>query len=106
VYHAERAKYWQGEQQKAAAHIRETATVVVSEAPVTGGFRMHVGVDYGDAGDYLRLGEAYEKWQSHRDAAERFRSDAEVYGTQGDRVYELSLDDVHHFRLHGGERET
>jgi len=36
---------------------------------------------------------------------ERFVSDAALYGTQGDRIYDLDAEDVAHFRLNGRERE-
>jgi hypothetical protein len=78
---------------------------VIKRLHVTGGERIDVAVDYGDPTDYRRMQEAFEKWQEHSIQAERYRSDAEVYGTQNGRVYELDTADVHYFRLHGGPRE-
>lgn len=105
VYHDTRAKYWQEEQDKAVELLRATAKVEFIERHVTGGKEIDVAVDYGDGDLYAQMRRAYSKARTHREAAERFRSDAEVYGTQGERIYELDLDDVHHFRLHNGERE-
>ena len=62
-------------------------------------------VDYGDPAAYSRMGEAGRKIQEHRAAMERFVSDAALYGTQGDRIYDLDAEDVAHFRLNGRERE-
>jgi hypothetical protein len=104
-YHEGRAEFWQGEQAKAAETVKQTASVELKEFDVTGGKRIDVGVNYGDMTAYRRLTEAYGKIQTHQQDAERYRSDAEVYGTQNGRVYELDTEDVHHFRLHGGPRE-
>lgn len=104
-YHESRVEYWEAAQGQAAEVVKRTATIELKEFDVTGGKRIDVGVNYGDMTAYRRLTEAYGKIQSHQQDAERYRSDAEVYGTQNGRVYELDTDDVHHFRLHGGPRE-
>lgn len=104
-YHEGRASYWEGEFDSSFKRVKETAGVEVKEMNVTGGKRFDVTVDYGDMAAYRRMNEASAKVQTHRDAAEKFRSDEKVYGSQNGRVYELSADDVHYFRLGGGERE-
>ena len=104
-YHEERAKFWEEEQRKAEEEVLANAKVVVRRMPVTMGERIDVSVDYGNPAAYTRLQESFVKLVKHREAAERFRSDQQVYATQDDRMYELDTDDVHHFRLHGGRRE-
>jgi hypothetical protein len=41
----------------------------------------------------------FEKLESHRESAEHFYSDQHVYSTQGDRIYEMALDDVQYYHL-------
>lgn len=71
---------------------------------MTGGKRADVVVDHGDPSAYKRMQEAFEKIGNHREAAERYETDARIYETQRDRTYELSADDVHYFRLAGEPR--
>jgi hypothetical protein len=105
TYHEDRQSYWEDEYELSKKRVEETANLVIKEVNVTGGKRMDVVVDYGDAAAYKRVNEAVAKIDSHRKAAERFRAEAHVYGTQDKRMYELSADDVHYFRLGGGEQE-
>jgi hypothetical protein len=104
-YHEERLRYWQDAYENAAEVVEATIGAKLVRQPITGGFQVSVVVDYGDKDAYDRMQQAFQKISDHRAAAERFRSDEKVYGTQNDRVYELSLDDVHYYRLGGGPRE-
>lgn len=104
-YHEQRAAFWEGERDQSFKRVKETASLEIKEQNITGGKRMDVTVDYGDMAAYRRLNEAVGKIESHQSAAERFRAEEHVYGTQGDRAYELTAKDVHYFRLGGGERE-
>jgi hypothetical protein len=104
-YHEGRETYWAEEFDKSFKRVKETAGVEVKEVNVTGGKRFDVAVDYGDMTAYRRMNEASQKMQTHREAAEKYRSDAKVYGSQNGRMYELTADDVHYFRLGDGERE-
>jgi hypothetical protein len=65
---------------------------------------LHVYADTGDGVAFRQASEAYMKIVAHREAYQRYRSDAELYATQGERVYDLDADDVFHFRLNGRER--
>lgn len=105
AYHRTRLACWQDELRTATDRVQETASIKIEEQPITGGFRPVVSVDYGDPAAHARMQDAYGKVQSHREAAERFETDATVYGTQQGRVYELATDDVHYYRLGGGNRE-
>lgn len=101
-YHEQREQEYRGYQENAAARVLETASVKLVRTQVTGGERIDVVVDYGDLAAYRSLSESFEKAETHRVAAERYRTDEEVYGSQtagGDRMYELDMDDVHHFGL-------
>lgn len=102
-YHRQRNLFWGAELEKAVAVVKKTARIEVKEFAITGGVRFDVAVEYGDPSAYRRMQEASEKAYRHRQACERFETDARIYGTQ-DRVYELSTEDVHYYRLGGGER--
>lgn len=104
-YHEERLKYWESEYEKSVVRVKETAGIKFEEQEMTGGKRLSVALDFGDDNAYRRLHTSYNKIDWHRAMAEKLRTDAVVYGTQGDRVYELSTDDVHYYRLGGGSRE-
>jgi hypothetical protein len=104
-YHETRTVYWQLEMDSAYKRVEATIGARIQQQPITGGWRADVVVDYGDPAASRRLNEAGNKVQRHREAAERFRTDERLYGTQADRVYELSTEDVHYFRLGGGPRE-
>ncbi len=104
-YHEDRLAYWKGEYEVAATRVEETIGAKIDRQQVTGGERVVVVVDYGDPAAYKRLQEAWEKSADHREAAERFRTDERLYGTQSNRVYELTTEDVHYYRLGGGPRE-
>jgi hypothetical protein len=104
-YHEQRTLYWQEEMDKAYKRVEATIGAKIQQQQVTGGWRAEVVVDYGDPAAYRRLNEAGGKVQKHREAAGRFRTDERLYATQGDRTYELSVDDVHYYRLGGGPRE-
>jgi hypothetical protein len=104
-YHEARAGYWQERYEKAAEIVKATVSAKVTESLVTGGKQLHVSVDYGDPAAWEAANEAYSKVQSHRTAADRYRTDERVYGTQLIRTYELDSDDIHHFRLGGQARD-
>lgn len=103
-YHNERAEYWQNELDEATARVMETSSIKLEKQAVTGGYHPVVTVDYGDPQAYARMQEAWRKHFSHIEEADEFTSDATVYGTQGDREYELDIDDVHYYRLSLPER--
>lgn len=105
-YHRDRESYWKAEYASAVSRVKETAGVEVRTFPVTGGERADVVVNYGDPAAYKRMGEAFDKQQQHRVAAERYETEGRIYGTQGQRTYELSPDDVHYFRLGNEARPT
>lgn len=101
-YHTQRVAWWKAEQAKAQAVVEATASVSVRPVPVTGGERIDVVVNYGDPAAYARLQECCGKWQRHQAQADRYRVDAQLYGSQSaGRLYELTADDVAHFRLDG-----
>jgi hypothetical protein len=104
-YHEQRRDYWQGEYDAAVEIVEKTCGAKVEKQAITGGYTVSVVVDYGDPAAYQRMTQAFRKWQSHLEEAERFRTDARLYGTQNGRVYELSTEDVHYFRLGSGPRE-
>lgn len=101
VYHAARADEWRIEQGRAADAALAAASIKVKSFAVTGGERVELVVDYGDAAsEARRMSEAFEKWQGHQHQADEYRSDAVVYGSQpNDREYELDPDDVYHYGL-------
>jgi len=104
AYHDERRKWWETEQELAIAEVKATTSLEVKEFEITGGKRIDLSINYGDGAAYRRMKESGEKIATHREAAERFETDARVYGTQGDRIYELETADVHYYRLGGGPR--
>jgi hypothetical protein len=104
-YHREREGYWRIEYEESWAKVKQTAHIEFRESQHTNGSHMEAYVDYGDPMAILRANEAKSKIESHRQAAERYETDARVYGTQQD-TYELSTDDVHYFRLGGEPRES
>lgn len=100
TYHRERWEFWNAEYAKAIATVKDTASIEIVTFPISGGERADVVVKYGDPAAHKRMGEAFTKMQEHRKDAERYETDERVYATQVDkRVYELSTDDVHYFRL-------
>ena len=104
-YHEGRLTYWQGEYDKAVVVVERTIGAKVEKQPITGGYTVAVVVNYGDPAAFRRMQDAFAKIASHRAAAERFRSDYALYGSQDNRSYELDAEDVHHFRLGGEPRE-
>ena len=103
-YHWGRMTFWSDAYGKAITEVQATARVEFKEYEVTGGTRMDAVVNYGDPAAWKRAQEAWSKMHEHRLAAERLRTDAALYGSQGERVYELNSDDVHYFRLAGETR--
>jgi hypothetical protein len=101
-YHEDRLEYWGAEFDASFERVEATIGATIKKQHVTGGERFDVAVDYGDPAAYRRMIEAQAKIDRHRDAAEQFRTDEKVYGTQGERVYELSVADVHYYRLGAG----
>lgn len=106
AYHEARETFWREAQEEAATLVLESARVELTRHTVTGGERLGVTIKYGEPFAEMRMSEAFEKAERHRLAAERYRTDQRVYGSQGDRTYELDSDDVHHFRLGGQERDA
>lgn len=105
-YHRTRIAHWTERQSAAVERVRETITAKLTKHEVTGGERWAATIDYGDPGAWEELNLAASKIETHRHALDRYETDARVYGTQGDRPYELDTDDVHHFRLGGQAREA
>lgn len=105
AYHAGRLLYWQKELEDATATVEKTASVTVKRVPHTGGWSPQVVVDYGDLAAYQRMGQAGQKINTHTTARDRFKSDADLYDTQGARVYDLDGEDVAHFRFNGRQRD-
>ena len=104
-YHDMRAQYWTEEQVAAATRVMEEASVKLVRQQVTDGERMEIVVDYGDPTSYRRMQEAFAKIGRHKAAAEQYRVEARVYGSQEKRVYDLDAEDVRYFHLGGEPRE-
>lgn len=104
-YHEQRLEHWTKRAETALATVRDTVSAKVTEHEVTGGKQAGVVVEYGDPEAWREYQLAYGKVQSHREEADRYRTDHTLYSTQHDRSYELDSDDVHHFRLGGQPRE-
>lgn len=105
IYHEKRLKFWKKEYDGAVIIVEKTIGAKLIRREVTGGYRIDVVVNYGDPSAYERTNEAFEKMESHRESAEGFRSNQQVYATQGDRTYELALDDVQYYHLDGRAEE-
>lgn len=107
AYHEDRVEHWRERYETAAARVRKTVSAKVTETEATGGVKhLSVSIDYGDPEAWNEATLAHRKMQEHRTAADRYRTDERVYGTQRDRPYDLDTEDVHHFRLGGQERES
>lgn len=104
-YHENRMNFWRDELEAATAIVEKTASVTVRRMQVTGGWQPEVVVYYGDPAAYQRMGQAGRKIQTHTAARDRFRSDADLYTTQGGRDYDLDGEDVAHFRFNGRQRD-
>jgi hypothetical protein len=104
-YHEQRIAYWQAEFEKAYARVEATIGAKIERQQVTGGWQSIITVNHGDPAAALRLSQSERKIQDHQKAAERLRSDQQLYETQGERAYDLDTDDVHHYRLGGGPRD-
>jgi len=100
-YHIERMEWWKIEQKKAIEATKEKG-VEVREYDITGGKAVQVITDPSLS---MRLTDCANKLNSHRKAADDFKIQADCYGTQPERTYELQPDDVIYFRLAGGPRE-
>jgi hypothetical protein len=105
VYHEQRLKYWEKEYDSAVRIVNNTIGAKLVKQRLTRGYRVEVVVNYGDPSAYSRLQEAFRKIETHRKSAEEFRSDQQVYSTQGERFYELALDDVQYYHLDGRVQE-
>ena len=105
VYHEQRLKYWEKEYDSAVRIVQNTIGAKLVKQRLTRGYRVEVVVNYGDPSAYSRLQEAFRKIETHRKSAEEFRSDQQVYSTQGERFYELALDDVQYYHLDGRVQE-
>jgi hypothetical protein len=99
IYHETRLAYWTKEYDDNVEIVEQTIGAKLVRRRLTNGYRIDVEVDYGDPAAYHRLTEAFRKIASHRESAEKFRSDQHVYSTQGDRIYEMDLDDVQYYHL-------
>lgn len=98
-YHEGRLEHWTQRRDKALERVKETVSAKVIEQDQTNGKLVNVVVEYGDPeawGDYQL---AWSKANSHKQNAERYRSDERVYRSQRMRNYELDADDVYHFHL-------
>lgn len=103
AYHLERAAWWNAEHEKAMTAAR-AAGVQVREYQVTGGKRAELMFDPSHAD---RLTEASNKRKWHQDAADLLEVEAASYATQLEgTVYALDHEDIQHFRLAGGPRES
>jgi hypothetical protein len=103
-YHTERVAYWRGREKMALAVVESTIGAKVVKHEVTGGNVYATDVTF-DRTAWTELQLAEGKAKSHREAADQYRTEAAVYGTQGGRPYDLDPSDVHHFRLGGQSRE-
>lgn len=100
-YHEDRASHW-NTRYEAAVTKAKSSTVRIQEYDVTGGKQARIMFDDEAA---LEIDLACRKRDQHNRDAMAFRVEEACYGSQGDHVYELSGDDVMHFRLAGGTRE-
>ena len=105
VHHEQRLKYWEKEYDGAVRIVQNTIGAKLVKQRLTRGYRVEVVVNYGDPSAYSRLQEAFRKIETHRESAEQFRSDQQVYKTQGERLYQLALDDVQYYHLDGRVQE-
>jgi len=105
VYHEKRLAFWKKEYNHAVVIVEKTIGARLIRRELTNGYRVDVEVDYGDPSAYRRMNEAFDKIESHRKFAEAFRSDQQVYSTQGDRSYEMAVDDVQYYHLDGRSQE-
>lgn len=108
AYHEVRAGWWKDEQQAMIDRAKAIGTTVnVSEWQHSGGKGVAVSASNPELDKInTRLQECGTKIASHQKSADTFRIEADCYGTQPDRVYELEPDDVVYFRLAGGPREV
>lgn len=124
-YHEGRIEHWQAREAAALEIVKGSIGAKVVEQEMTNGKQVSVVVDYGDPEAWKEYQLAHGKVGTHRSAAERFRTDERLYRTQhpegtlivgqdaesatyasaGGTVYDLDVDDVHHFRLGGQPRE-
>ena len=105
IYHEQRLNYWKKEYDSAVRIVEKTIGAKLVKHRLTRGYRIDVVVNYGDPSAYSRLQEAFTKIGTHSESAEQFRSDQQVYKTQGGRLYELALDDVQYYHLDGRVQE-
>lgn len=101
-YHADRIIFWTKEQREAIDKAK-AAGLEVTEYPVTGGVRAQMVIN---PTLQARIDESANKIQKHTRAADALLIEADCYGTQAERTYELHPDDVIYFRLAGGQRES
>lgn len=105
-YHRDRLAHWTQRAEQALTRVRETIGAKVVTHAVTGGDEMaSIDVDYGDRSAWDEYQLAVVKTRAHRQAADRYETEARIYGTQVERTYELDTDDVDHFRLGGQARD-
>lgn len=104
-YHEQRLKYWEKEYDSAVRIVQNTIGAKLVKQRLTRGYRVEVVVNYGDPSAYSRLQESFRKIETHRESAEQFRSDQQVYKTQGERLYQLAVDDVQYYHLDGRVQE-
>lgn len=110
-YHRERVEFWKGERIKMAVIVQKTAKVKVDweeadeRARRSGWHRDSIFIVYEDQKAYERFRLADSKVVKHQDTYEKHATVAELYGSQEDREYELTLSEVNDFRLGGEPRE-
>src|SRR5438445_1608752 len=89
VYHNNRLVVWKERAEAAIKIVEQTIGAKVIERPVTGGIQHDVVVDYGDPEAWKEYQLATNKIHTHQEAADRYTTDARLYGTQGTRIYKL-----------------
>lgn len=99
-YHLERLAFWI-EEHRVAVEEAKAKGVELKEYPVTGGIHAEMVIN---PTLQARINECANKVRGHRLAAEKLSVEADAYGTQLDRVFDLHPDDVQYFRLAGGAR--
>ena len=104
-YHEARLEHWKERRDASLERVEATIGAKVVRHLQSGGEVVDVVVDYGDPEAWREFQLAERKISTHGRAAEEFRVDERVCGSQGDRTYKLDVGDVQHFRLGGEPRE-
>jgi len=104
AYHAERVVHWQEEKKKAVAKIK-SSHIEITEHLYDSKYEASIFVET-DRDDKDRLVESINKIHFHEKAVTLFQIKAVTYGDNPDVEYDLTLEDIVHFRLAGGPRES